>query len=201
MNFLSFVTINNAKRKAEILEKYFVGKKRVLDFGCGDLSLSRELIAKNSKLKITGVDVVRLSKDGIPEKLKYIRYDGEKLPFKDKTFDLVLCFYVLHHCDDPEISLRECARVAKENVIIIESVPRNTIEIPIMGFVDWIFNAWKILQVPVTFKFYSRERWKKLFKRYDLRLISEESVRIVSQPSCLPLGKSYLFLCQTKHSV
>lgn len=201
MDFVSIFKESNIDRKVKILKEYLRGRRTLLDFGCGDLSLATKLVMENRMLRITGIDIVhRFSKESLPNNVRYVKYDGTKLPFKNRSFDIVLCFYVLHHCDNPEVALRECARVAKKSVIIVESVPRSNIEVLVMGFVDWIFNAWKVFQVPITFKFYSRRKWEELFRKYRLRLVSAKKIMVLPQPSFLPLGKSYLFLCEAKHS-
>jgi len=47
--------------------------------------------------------------------------DTEKMPFKDGSFDVILCVGVLQHVDDPRSVVRELGRVVKElgKVLII----------------------------------------------------------------------------------
>lgn len=47
----------------------------------------------------------------------FIHASGEKLPFKDKEFDYVICNQVLEHVDDPISFVRELSRVAKKGYI------------------------------------------------------------------------------------
>lgn len=44
---------------------------------------------------------------------KLINAEGEKLPFKDKEFDYVICNHVLEHSEDPVTFIKEQMRVAK----------------------------------------------------------------------------------------
>jgi SAM-dependent methyltransferase len=49
--------------------------------------------------------------------------DGKRLPFKDKSFDVVLLEVVLEHIDQPEQVLAEAARVLKPRGLLYVSVP------------------------------------------------------------------------------
>lgn len=48
-----------------------------------------------------------------------------ELPFADGSFDLVYCWEVLHHVDEPHRVLREMARVSRRYVLVIEPNPWN----------------------------------------------------------------------------
>lgn len=48
---------------------------------------------------------------------QFIHASGEKLPFKDKEFDYVICNQVLEHVEDPIAFVEELARVAKAGYI------------------------------------------------------------------------------------
>lgn len=47
----------------------------------------------------------------------FIHASGEKLPFKDKEFDYVICNQVLEHVDEPISFIKELSRVAKRGYI------------------------------------------------------------------------------------
>lgn len=47
------------------------------------------------------------------------------LPFKDGSFDLVICSEVLEHIFDDETAIRECIRVLKPGKHLVVSVPRR----------------------------------------------------------------------------
>ena len=47
------------------------------------------------------------------------------LPFPDRTFDSVLCTEVLEHTPDPATGLREMARVAKPDALLLLTVPAS----------------------------------------------------------------------------
>lgn len=68
----------------------------------------------------TGIDTSEVLLDFARKKHggKFFVYaDAEKIPYKDKVFDTVFCFYTLHHIKDYPQALREMRRVGKRVVI------------------------------------------------------------------------------------
>jgi SAM-dependent methyltransferase len=51
--------------------------------------------------------------------------NADKLPFKDNSFDLVLCLETLEHADQPWAVASEIQRVVKKNGLIIASSQQN----------------------------------------------------------------------------
>ena len=90
---------------------------KVLDIGCGGGRLG-EMIMESSKcpknLKYTGIE--KFQRGGEP--IEVIEYDGNKLPMKADSFDVVILADVLHHEENPLQLLREAQRVSKKRVII-----------------------------------------------------------------------------------
>ena len=43
-----------------------------------------------------------------------VRCSATDLPFPDRSFDVVTCWELLHHLDDPVAALREMWRVARD---------------------------------------------------------------------------------------
>jgi SAM-dependent methyltransferase len=90
---------------------------RVLDAGCGGggmpLSLAEEAdfvvgIDPADRFQDAGV---RLGRERKRANLAFALADGMFLPFRDRTFDLVLSHAVIEHVADAPLYLRECARV------------------------------------------------------------------------------------------
>ena len=59
--------------------------------------------------------------NSLVEGVEPIIYDGDNLPFKDKTFGTALLITVLHHTKNPQQVLHEALRVSNK-VIIIEEI-------------------------------------------------------------------------------
>lgn len=69
----------------------------------------------------------------------FVIADGSILPFKDKSFDFVICSHVLEHVDEPEKFLNELQRVAKRGYI---ETPHPIYERMTGGF---LFHKWFVL--------------------------------------------------------
>jgi SAM-dependent methyltransferase len=94
--------------------------EEVLDVGCGNGGLLRALAMFRSLRRAAGVDVSapRL----VPRDLSVAVYDGKRLPFADRAFDVVVFAYVLHYLTRSHaVSLLDQAtRIARRRVIVIE---------------------------------------------------------------------------------
>jgi len=87
----------------------------ILDIGCGTGFLL-QFLEQPGRKKVFASDItpnmlkIASSKYTSPN---YFRGDSYSLPFKDKTFDFVLCNALLHHLYDWESALVELTRVLK----------------------------------------------------------------------------------------
>lgn len=190
----NYLQKRNTDRKISIISRFVGSSGTLLDFGCGDLSLAKRLYQKNPHMGITGVDVVDF---GVRySKIKFRCYDGNRIPFGDKTFDIVLCYHALHHCHNPVFALRECIRVAKKRLLIIEPTYRWKAEAPIMRGIDILLNYWKTKTISPPSYYLSKMKWLRHFSLYPVSVIDAIPVEIF--PVFLPTGVSYLFILDKK---
>ena len=68
-----------------------------LDFGAGDGWFAREFERTGHIGRVVPIDV-RVWPGAITPSLQF---DGVRVPFRDRSFDLVYAIDVLHHCSDP----------------------------------------------------------------------------------------------------
>ncbi|MEM7051140.1 MAG: class I SAM-dependent methyltransferase [Acidobacteriota bacterium] len=87
---------------------------RALDFGSGDGWFAQQLTAEGLITEVVPVDVQRRSQHFVEPQL----YDGERLPFEDRSFDLVYAVDVLHHTPDPPTSLRDLLRCSRSAFVL-----------------------------------------------------------------------------------
>lgn len=187
--FVDYLQRKYLRHQAEALTPYLLNVKNVLDFGCGDLALAQLLSRRYPKLKITGVDVVDLNRKVLG--IDFVHYDGNKLPFKNSSFDTVISYHVFHHCDDPKEKFLECVRVAKTRVVFVESVIRSRLDNLGIRITDWVFNSWREETIPMPYHFLSLLQWYRIFTQYGLTLEVEKKVGVL--PSILPIGGTFLF--------
>lgn len=94
---------------------------RVLDAGCGGGGMPLSL-AEEAEF-VVGIDPIdrfrdagiRLGHERAQPNLAFARADGMALPFRDRSFDLVLSHAVIEHVSDAPRYLDECARVLKRD--------------------------------------------------------------------------------------
>ncbi len=106
---------------------------RVLEVGCGG-GLVAEALAREG-CEIVGLDPSHSSlvagRDharaaGLEAPPRYVRGVGERLPFRDATFDAVLAADSIEHVDEPSTVLRELRRVVKPDGVFCFDTPNRT---------------------------------------------------------------------------
>lgn len=99
-------------------------RERILDVGYGTGELSR-VLREESPARVVGIDADRslLERAGGTDEL--VQGDAVRLPFRDDSFDLVVCQALLINLPDPLAAVREFARVSSDVVAAIE--PDNSL--------------------------------------------------------------------------
>jgi len=149
----------------------YIGKNsKVLDFGCGRGFLG-SLINKNLKAQVRGIDIIDDRKTNLP----FTLFDGKKIPFPDKYFDVVLVSYVLHHTSNIKNLLFEIKRVCQGKIIIYEDTPENFIHRSFCWLHGKLFNS--LFKVSDSCCFLPKTGWLSLFKKLQLQLICIKSIK------------------------
>ena len=98
----------------------------VLDAGCGEGFTMDKLLKNDVGKKIEGIeytkDAIDFGKKLFPN-LVFKQGSVYDLPYKNNSFDLVVCTEVLEHLEDPSKALREMLRISKKYLVI--SVPNE----------------------------------------------------------------------------
>ena len=105
--------------------------KNVLDLGCGSGLYTRYLteLGINPVALDISKETTKLARDYVGKNdLKFCCGTSVGLPFKDGSFDLVLCIETLSHIkrEDQLLALEEIYRIIKENGVFIMSVHNST---------------------------------------------------------------------------
>jgi len=109
--------------KLKIVLRFIPGSpKTILDIGCASGWFISKISKKFPKAKCYGVDIydkgIRYAKKIYP-KIEFKVADAHKIPYKENTFDLVICTEVLEHVDSPKSAMFEIKRVLKEEGLAV----------------------------------------------------------------------------------
>jgi SAM-dependent methyltransferase len=98
---------------------------KVLDSGCGEGYVSRELARRGHKA--FGIDVsqyiIKAAKEATVGNDGYIRGDVCQMPFRDESFDCVVSNFLLVELEEPENFIKEVERVLKSKGRFIFQTP------------------------------------------------------------------------------
>lgn len=116
-------------RVLESLTPYFDPRgKRVLEVGAGSGRDSLELVRRGAEVWVldytpTALQLIR--KQPLGERLQRICGNALALPFPDACFDLVFHQGLLEHFREPEVLLRENARILRPGGLALVDVPQR----------------------------------------------------------------------------
>ena len=108
------------------------GCKRILDAACGDGRYSRLLLRHaDSDAVLTSFDLSqkmlhRARKRLHSERVSHAAADLTRLPYAEKSFDAIVCGWVLEHLPDPRPGLIELARVLSPGGRLLLMTTENT---------------------------------------------------------------------------
>ena len=166
--------LKHAERLLPSMLPYVSPEMHILDFGNGSGAVAHSL-ARESGARVVGVDVAQNSLFPIPA----VSYDGERLPFKDATFDLVYAVFVVHHCPDVDSVLNELSRVSKGRILLIEDVWTNWKNKFWLYVFHVLFDLFMLLMTLLgkakwssyfRYTFKNDEEWKACFEKHGLHL-------------------------------
>ncbi|MBI5122575.1 class I SAM-dependent methyltransferase [Candidatus Roizmanbacteria bacterium] len=117
-------------RSLQILKRYKKKNAKVLDFGCG-IGFNIPFIASVFP-NVVGIDTDKPSVKIALKQLKKLQYDkkilhynGERLPFKKNSFDIVIANDVWEHTKDPRLMIKEIYRVIKPDGVFLINTPNK----------------------------------------------------------------------------
>lgn len=157
-------------KKILFIVKHIPSTSTVIDIGSGNGLVCWAL--QKLSYNITPIDIKDLS---IISSITPIIYDGEKIPFPNKTFDYAIISTVLHHSKDPQALLKEAIRIA-DRLVIIEDTYTNSLQKWVTWLLDWIVN---IGYSPMTFKNKSITEWEDIFKNLNLIIVAKSHKKLL----------------------
>ena len=163
-----------ALRRAEVKRKrllpFLTYGKSILEVGSGNGALAKLLGQEGMKLSTLDIEDKCLFDD-----VKVQVYDGQKLPFNDRQFDVCQLITMLHHTSNAEELIREAKRVS-DRVIVMEDIYENRFQKYVTWFTDSLVN-WEFFGHPHTNR--TDAEWKELFQRNGLAVEKAEYYRFL----------------------
>ena len=114
----------------DFVDKYAGHRKvLVLDLGCGTGMTMRDILKRGHGVVGTDITEAMLHQAKtvleryIPGRANCILGDGENVPFKDRSFDVVLCMGVLQYLRTDQRIIAEMSRVVRDGGIVVLTLP------------------------------------------------------------------------------
>jgi SAM-dependent methyltransferase len=98
----------------ELLRRRFGRQSRVLAVGCGD-GTEAAVLAELLDCDVVGVDVEDRFHPDAHDRVELVVADAAKLPFADRSFDLVFSYHALEHMTRPLEAISEMRRVVRDD--------------------------------------------------------------------------------------
>ena len=102
--------------------------RTVLDAGCGT-AYGSAILADAGASSVIGVDiaeaVLKTAATGMPDSVRLEAGDVCQLPYADASFELVVCFEVIEHLEQPLAALDELVRVLAPTGLLVVSSPNR----------------------------------------------------------------------------
>lgn len=112
---------NSRWRRRMVDEVAAAGPKTILDVATGTAGVAEQMAARTDA-NVIGIDITeemvrvgseKVAREGLKERIQFVVGTGERLPFRDATFDALVFTYLLRYVPDPAETLRELARVTR----------------------------------------------------------------------------------------
>jgi SAM-dependent methyltransferase len=152
------IHVPRVERVARSLAAQIGHADSLLDIGAGDGTMARAIAAHVGASRVAGADVKVRDETAI----EVSAYDGEHLPFADRSFEAVVLSDVLHHCEHPLTVLREALRVSARVVAIKDHFRFGKVSEAILLAMDRVGNAGPGVLVRGTY--FSAAEWAALVR-------------------------------------
>jgi ubiquinone/menaquinone biosynthesis C-methylase UbiE len=127
----------------------------ILDAGCGNLAYSTYL--KDFNKNIISLDI-KFSNTSDSKEINLVTGTIEKLPFKDKSFDFILCLSVIQFIKNDSIVINEFNRVLKVNGKLLFTIPTKRSLFKFMRDLKIELDIYKFSEFNTNYyKYYTRE--------------------------------------------
>lgn len=117
--------------------------KKILDVGCAAGTLTNKISKLFPQSVVVGVDVyaeaINYGRKRYPY-INFVKADTNKLPFKNNSFDLTVCYETIEHVNNPDKVLKELKRVTKKDGLAIIAMDSGSL---LFRIVWWFWEKTK----------------------------------------------------------
>ncbi len=164
---INYLYRKRAQNISSFISSYLRKNQAILNVGAGDCFLDENLT--EAGFLITPIDIKNHSRTIITPLI----FNGLKLPFKDKQFDVVMANYILFlNPEKYKILISEMSRVSKKYLLIIEDTPLSQVEFllkKIWGLI--LYRKHKLMFKP-------RLEWENIFNSLGLKILKMKKINI-----------------------
>ncbi|MCP3105084.1 class I SAM-dependent methyltransferase [Myxococcus sp. K15C18031901] len=137
---------------------------RALDFGAGDGWFAQAVTRRGWAREVVPVDVQR-REHGLVDP---VLYDGQHLPFPDRSFPLTYSIDVVHHAPDPVATLEEVLRCTGEYFLLKDHTYRGRFGYLTLCVLDELGN--RRFGVPSRYRYQHEWSWMPVLERAGFAL-------------------------------
>jgi SAM-dependent methyltransferase len=180
-----FVHGRRVRVLAKLLAEQIPQGAAVLDIGCGDGTIAALIAKARPDISMQGVEVLPRADCQIP----CSSFDGNTLPYGERSFDVAMLVDVLHHTSDVSVLLREAARVSRQIVLLKDHRSENALDHATLRVGNRPHG------VTLTYNYQSRAQWDAHFSAAGLRVAAREAnLPLYPAPFSALLGRSLHFV-------
>jgi ubiquinone/menaquinone biosynthesis C-methylase UbiE len=161
-------TINS---NLSIIFGFLTDCRNIIDVGCGN-GLTALLISEKLDKKVSCLDTGDF-RWGQAKKLEHNIYNGEKIPYSDNSYDCAMVFFVLHHTQNPKNLLKECVRISRNKILILEETYNSKFQNTLMVIYDLFLNYLIFGEKISTPNFYTEKKWSSIFRDLHIRNVEK----------------------------
>lgn len=173
-----------------VLSLMYKKPKKILDTGCASGWFISKISNKFPDTECFGVDIYKDAIEYAKKRYKNINFtiaDAHKLPYKNNSFDMVVCTEVIEHLNNPEIALGEIHRVLEKDGKCIIEVDSGNLLFTIVWFLwtKFIGQVWHEAHLHS----FNPQKLEKLLRRVGFTVLQKKKFNF---------GMAMVFLAEKK---
>lgn len=146
--------------------------KTLLDVGCGNGTFL-SMVLNKFDVGVSGIDIspgmIEKSKELLDGSADLKVGDSDRLPWDNKSFDIVTCIASFHHYPNPELVLKEIKRVLRPGGILIIADPFTS-----NNLLRFFINLLVKISNKGDVRIYSQKKMKEILEKCGFALIKWE---------------------------